>query len=291
MKNKNNPGYVVELREHGGQYYLSIPELGVIVNDTSLDSAYLKLEKQKTTLLEKFAEAGEKPPPPRQLLSAGASFSLVGAGVVIAIALVVAVAAWRVAAPVERLAAALAKNIEPALSGQTAKMVASVEGVQRVAQEIAEHLRESLYNNHWSKTVGGNGHYYKVALKTGKVSWEEAYLEAKKMGGHLATITNVAENDFVYKLFEGRDEFWTEHGQYKLGPWIGGVKEGGPTEAGPWKWVDGEPVGYANWSPGHPVVSDAKNLDRINFFQGNEWISTEGSYKLKSFVVEFDTLD
>ncbi len=291
MGEKNSPGYVVELREHEGQYYLSIPELGVIVNDTSLDSAYIRLEKQKKALLEKFAEAGEKPPAPRQILRQDASFSLVGAGVVIAIALAVTVAVWKVVAPVDRLATALTKNIEPALSGETAKMVASVEGVQSVAREIAEHLRKSLYNNYWSKTAGGNGHYYKVALKTGKVSWEEAYLEAKKMGGHLATITNVAENDFVFKLFEGRDEFWTEHGQYRLGPWIGGVKEGGPTEAGPWKWVDGEPVEYANWSPGHPVTGPAKNLDRINFFQGNEWISTQGAYKLKSFVVEFDTLD
>src|SRR5213594_3294557 len=82
----------------------------------------------------------------------------------------------------------------------------------------------------------GNGHSYYL-LSQNTLSNAEA--EAVGLGGHLATIRNAEENDWVYSTFSG----------YGGALWIGLTDREKVFE---FTWVSGEPVSYANWSGDQP---------------------------------------
>jgi hypothetical protein len=73
-------------------------------------------------------------------------------------------------------------------------------------------------------------------------SWADAEREAIALGGHLATISDASENDFIFQTFVGllNDD---------SGLWIG---LNDTQEEGTFRWVSGEPVGYANWAWDEP---------------------------------------
>jgi hypothetical protein len=107
-----------------------------------------------------------------------------------------------------------------------------------------------------------NGHTYAVIHSDAYLFWTDAEAQARQMGGHLVTINDAAENDFVVGLIRrklGTDD-WA---------WIGltddpayGGHEAGDTHTHPyppagnrgegWVWVNGEPVTYENWHPDQP---------------------------------------
>lgn len=81
---------------------------------------------------------------------------------------------------------------------------------------------------------------YQICFEEGTPDEQEKLCE--KAGGHLAVITNDAENRFVRSLIEssgnGQDLFV-----------IGGSDA---DNEGVWNWVTGEPFDYANWAAGEP---------------------------------------
>lgn len=87
-----------------------------------------------------------------------------------------------------------------------------------------------------SKTATYNGHYYSVF--NDNVTWEEAKTFCEKMGGHLVTISDSEENEFVKSLISTQ-----EKGMY----WIGLTSKNGS-----WEWVNGESYNYKNWAPNQP---------------------------------------
>jgi hypothetical protein len=88
------------------------------------------------------------------------------------------------------------------------------------------------------------------------------------LGGHLATITSQAENDFVFQLVDDF-QFWRFEFDRGFGPWLGGFQPpGSPEPAGNWQWVTGEPFDFVNWSSREPS-NNSGNLqpeDRLHFF-------------------------
>jgi hypothetical protein len=75
------------------------------------------------------------------------------------------------------------------------------------------------------------------------ISWTSAERSAEAEGGHLATITSAAENDFVFSLVD--DAKWFK--DYS-GPWLGGsapINRTNPADG--WSWVTGEQWSFANW--------------------------------------------
>ena len=99
-----------------------------------------------------------------------------------------------------------------------------------------------------------SGHYY-LMLQTGPISFTAARTAAESLSfqgvpGHLATINDQAENDFLATTFGVR-------------AWVGGVQDTtSPSFSEPdggWSWITGEAFNYANWAPGEP-----------NDFNGNE---------------------
>ncbi len=78
------------------------------------------------------------------------------------------------------------------------------------------------------------GHYY-VYVEDG-MSWADAEAHAVSLGGHLVTINDSAENDWVVATFGT----WY---------WIG---LSDIAVEGVWVWSSGEPVTYTNWFPSEP---------------------------------------
>lgn len=82
----------------------------------------------------------------------------------------------------------------------------------------------------------GNGHaYYLLSQNT----WSNAETEAVSLGGHLATIRNAGENEWVYSTF----------GSYGGALWIGLTDR---DSVFTFKWVSGEPLSYTNFGGGQP---------------------------------------
>ena len=81
-----------------------------------------------------------------------------------------------------------------------------------------------------------NGHlYYLLSQNT----WSNAEAEADSLGGHLATIRNAAEEQWVYSTFGG----------YGGALWIGLTDR---AKVFHFTWVSGEPVTYTDWGGGQP---------------------------------------
>jgi len=80
------------------------------------------------------------------------------------------------------------------------------------------------------------------------MTWYEAKAYCESVGGHLATITSQAEQDYIEGLLVGynRNVYW-----------LGGTNR---TQSGQWEWITGEPFEFTNWIEGEP-----------NNYNGNEY--------------------
>lgn len=72
------------------------------------------------------------------------------------------------------------------------------------------------------------------------MTWHEAKEYCESLGGHLATITSQAEQDFINELIGplSKDIYW-----------LGGTDE---SQEGQWEWVTSEQFTYSNWNEGQP---------------------------------------
>ena len=97
----------------------------------------------------------------------------------------------------------------------------------------------------WPVSEGGNGHLYRLTDVEG--SWEEAEAEAKAdpAGGHLITVNDAAENQWIFDTFAQPSNIWIGFYQDLDDP---DYSEPG----GAWKWISDEPVTYTNWIYGEP---------------------------------------
>jgi len=78
-----------------------------------------------------------------------------------------------------------------------------------------------------------NGHTYQRFDTF--LEWPAAKDACASLGGHLATITSQAENDWIQSNFGNN-------------VWLGGIK----IQGWAWSWVTGEKWNYSNWAPGEP---------------------------------------
>ncbi len=106
-------------------------------------------------------------------------------------------------------------------------------------------------------TNPANGHLYYLLSANG---WLEAENEAVSLGGHLATINDPAEQDWVWATFGPDSSFQT-------GPlWIG---LNDVVEEGAFVWSSGEPAGFTYWKPGEPR-GDVPNEDYVAMDTANQ---------------------
>jgi len=133
-----------------------------------------------------------------------------------------------------------------------------------------------------------NGHYYQYV--TNAVSWAQAKTnaEARVIGagwrGHLVTIQDAAENEFVRLLSP------------TVGAWLGGFQPAGSAEpSGGWQWVTGEPFTYTNWKSGEPNNQGVANEEAVNMLgtihgvgSPGKWNDANGSNNTAGFIVEYE---
>lgn len=96
------------------------------------------------------------------------------------------------------------------------------------------------------------GHTYHLLSSD---SWTNSESAAQALGGHLATISSEAENQFVFDTF-------TENRTVNRGLWIGFTDQA--TE-GTWVWISGEPVVFTKWGAGEPN-NNATGEDHAHIF-------------------------
>jgi hypothetical protein len=96
----------------------------------------------------------------------------------------------------------------------------------------------------WTVASGGNGHFYDLILVSG--TWATARNAAALAGGHLVTITSLAENQFLVNTFNAATNAFV---------WIGAsdAESEGATE-GNWEWVVGPEAGLQFWQGGPPAA-------------------------------------
>ena len=97
-----------------------------------------------------------------------------------------------------------------------------------------------------------NGHTY---LLSQAGTWEEAQLQAKRLGGNLVTLNDAAEEAWIRDTFSSSERLWT------------GLSD--VVREGEWQWVSGEAVTYTNWAPGEPNNAGEQDFSVIN--HNNQW--------------------
>ena len=110
---------------------------------------------------------------------------------------------------------------------------------------VATELRK-----HPADAVHFNGHWY--AYYPDKVpSWEEAKVRCQKMGGYLACVRGLGEQQLVLKLAGGQNA------------WLGGYND----SESKWFWITGEPIATFYWHPSQPNNGPSVYLQLI----GKDW--------------------
>ena len=126
------------------------------------------------------------------------------------------------------------------------------------------------------------------------MSWKEAKAFCEKQGGHLVTIKDKSENDFITSLIkQGNKNYYH----------IGCTDE---EEEGVWKWITGEDFSYNNWDPQAPEPNGGTNenygaiisienppnkqsgewMDGYNYYNSDDYYSSKNA----GFVCEYETI-
>jgi hypothetical protein len=131
-----------------------------------------------------------------------------------------------------------------------------------------------------------NGHHYLIVQEHDP--WDVARDKAATLTyggkqGHLVTISDAAEETWVYESMAGALGFC----------WLGLYQDlGDPTYSEPsggWFWVDGTPLGYANWHSGEP--SNGQGAEHYaGFWSAGQWNDyLIDAVQVPRYVIEFDT--
>ncbi len=124
--------------------------------------------------------------------------------------------------------------------------------------ELVENTIMPAWNDvHGHRTFAGyileKGNSYSIVR--GSYNWNAANADAKKRGGHLATVTSWGEWKTICNIPEYTKEWEAiplDGGVYAWGKvsfWLGGYQDPkGKEPDGGWKWVTGEPWGFDAWN-------------------------------------------
>lgn len=125
-----------------------------------------------------------------------------------------------------------------------------------------------------------NSHTY--YLLEPDITWTEAEAEAISLGGHLVTINDAAEQDWVWSTFsEGKSRCL----------WIG-IND--VDVEGNFVWASGEVPAYTNWTPGEPNnYGGNEDYGEMDYSKGGKWNDlANDAWKYRHYgVVEIDEPD
>jgi hypothetical protein len=117
-----------------------------------------------------------------------------------------------------------------------------------------------------------NGHTYFYSNST--TNWQDAKNQCIQLGGHLATIADINEHNFL-----------CQYTVLNQSPWIGLTDE---VNEGQFVWVTGEPFNFSYWNSGEPNGGRSENY--IHFTtNGCRWNDAQNVGPLY-FWLEFDRI-
>ena len=126
---------------------------------------------------------------------------------------------------------------------------------------------------------GPNAHCY---IEAGpKSSWNDAFTACANSGGYLATLTSLAENDFVWGILDDVDPTAGDHDAR----WIGLTDK---TTEGKFLWVSGEAFSFESWATGEPNNQNGGEDCAELRYEYNEWNDESCTSDTRYFVCEYD---
>jgi VCBS repeat-containing protein len=147
------------------------------------------------------------------------------------------------------------------------------------------------------QTAYYNGHIYYLLSTNGTEWWPAAEARAVALGGHLVTINDAAENQFILDTFR---QTAINYANANLLPdrtnisFFTGFND--VTAEGSFVWSSGESVTFTNWFSGEPNGSPASDSDFagmfVNFGIPGKWhdiLNTTGAVDLPFSIVEIPT--
>jgi hypothetical protein len=128
--------------------------------------------------------------------------------------------------------------------------------------------------------LGTNGNYYeRVTVPFFTWTASKAAAESYRFldePGHLATVSNGVENDFLAQL--GAPNYW-----------LGGYQDpNGTNHAANWHWVKKEPFVYTAWATGEPNESQPDEIALEMKDEGGGWNDVRDDDPNDGFIVEYD---
>ena len=114
-------------------------------------------------------------------------------------------------------------------------MLAEAEAVRAESQSIERQRGWGVvFPDLPEGTIEFRGHHYLFVDR--KVTWHKANEWCEEHGGHLATIADSAEHDFIESSFGGKEA------------WLGAWK----AKEGEWRWATGEEMEFTAWGEDQP---------------------------------------
>ena len=121
------------------------------------------------------------------------------------------------------------------------------------------------------------GHKYELYNES--MTWESAKLFCEKKGGHLVTISDEKENEFVNGM-----RCRNLSTDYQQSIWLGGSDT---ANEGTWSWITGEPFTYSNWELNEPNGGTTQNY--LQMYSSGNWDDVQN--EAGRFVVcEYDSV-
>jgi hypothetical protein len=169
-----------------------------------------------------------------------------------------------------------ARSQSDALRKQVEEGLAKIAAANARADEAQQRLKSATSGNTPAPkpappvdSIAFAGHRYQLIQEA--ATWHVAKARCEEMGGHLATIGNQAEDDFVRTLAGDTDA------------WLGGNDE---QKEGTWVWVTGEPFAFKHWSQGSPDNAQYVQ-NHLYYWNGRSWDDDSGDRR-KKFVCEWE---
>ena len=131
-----------------------------------------------------------------------------------------------------------------------------------------------------------NKHHYEQLSAVIEVYWPDARAWAESryylgVQGHLATITDQQENDYIVANFVN----FPSRGMH-----IGGFQpDGSPEPDGNWQWITGEPWTFTNWGPGEPNNNGRGPEGFLTVQSHTMWNDITADDPHSYYLVEYDT--